>query len=359
VKTAAAALGLALLAAVPARAGTAARAVSRTLDRVAALLARENGADARTIAALDRRADGLYTEIAPRGWRAAAPLGEAALDAGRPEKVRLFAVVFLSRLGDPAAFAPLSRVALDPYQPLDLRSAAVQGLAALEVPREAARRVLCRLTADADAPRSLLDEALIPAERLGCADPAPLERLARRFGPRPKGADRETVLRAVRVLARSRGEAAVRALLGLVSYFPPLGPARAAAISALGRRAADLAADPGLDPLPVLGEALRTQTADPATMVVLVRLTAGEGPASEGLLLPLIDHPDAEVLAETAEALARLRCVKALPGLEAAAAGAMSDPRFGPEPGRPDPAVLLVRVQDAATALRRDADARR
>ncbi len=347
------------LAAVPARAETAGRSVARALDRAQALVAREDGADALTIAALDREAGALYRGIAPHGWRAAAPLGAAALDARRPVKVRLFAVVFLGRLGDPAAFAPLSKILLDPGQDPELRSAAVDGLAALEVPPEPARRVLCAALSQPELPRPLLDEVLIPLTRLGCAEPSAPARVARAFGARPSGGDLDTVARSLTVLSRTRGAAPARDLLSLVSYFPALSPARADAIAALARKRSAVAAALAPQALPVLREALRTQSDDPATMTQLVGLASSLGAPARDLLLPLVSHPDAEVLADAAAALARLRCVKALPGLEAVVAGAMSDPRFAPKPGRPDPAVLLERVQTAVADLRRDRDARR
>jgi hypothetical protein len=87
-------------------------------------------------------------------------------------------------------------------------------------------------------------------------------------------------------------------------------------------------------------------------MLILVRLADALGPEADGMLVPLASHPDAEILADAAEALARRKAAAALPALEAVVAGAINDPRFAPKPGRPDPAKLLARIDAAAQILR-------
>jgi hypothetical protein len=295
---------LALLLAAFAGATAPEAQVARALARVDALVAQEPGRDAPAVAGLDRRAEAVFDEIAPLGRRAVAPLGDAARDLKRTPKSRLFAVTFLSRLGDPASFRPLSDVLLDPEQDDDVRLSAAQGLAGLDIPLESARKTFCAALAQPQLPRPALDEALIALARLGCADPAPLERAARSFGPRPDARDLSTARRALVALARSRGDASVRRLLALAAYFPSRSAARAAAIAALGTRPADIVA---LAPesLPVVRDLLRSETDDPGTMLVLVPLAGAFGPAADGLLLPLASHPDAEVRAAAAEALAR------------------------------------------------------
>lgn len=343
----------ALLLAASARAqAPAARAVAGVLARVDALVAHERGRDARDIASLDRRAEALFAELKPLGWRAAAPLGDAAKDPGLSEKARLFAVVFLVKLDDPACFPPLSAVFLDAGQTTDARLAAAQGLEALEVPPQAARRTFCAALAEPELPLLLRDEALIAASRLGCDDPATLEKLVRGFGPRPDGAALTGARRALKALGRTRGAAAAKSLLALTVWYPR-GAARAAAIAALGEHRESLSSVLASRALPVVRDALRSETASPETMLVLVRLADGFGPQGDDLLLPLASHPDAEVLAAAAEALARRKVLKALPPLEAVAAGALNDPRFAPLPGRPDPALLLQRLESAVETLRR------
>jgi hypothetical protein len=349
---------LLVLFAAFARAQDPAADVARALARVDRLVAQEAGRDASAVAVLDRRAIAVFKDVALLGWRAAAPLGEAARDPKRRAKTRLFAVTFLARLNDPAAFEPLSSVMLDDEQDADVRLSAAQGLEALDVPPDAPRKAFCSALGRPGLPRPVFDETLIALTRLGCVDPAPLERAARRFGPRPGGRDLVAARRALDALARSPGQAPLRRLLALEDYFPSRSAARAAAIEALAERPADLAA---LAPqaLPVVRDALRSETAEPATMLALVPLADAFGPAADELLLPLAAHPDAEVLAAAAEALARRRLVAALPALDAVIAGAISDPRFAPKPGRPDPARLLERLEVAAAALRRARDAQK
>jgi hypothetical protein len=334
-------------------------AVRLAMARVDALVAQEPGRDARAVAELDRRAEGVYKDLAPLGWRSAAPLGDAARDLKRPPKSRLFAATFLAKLGDPACFPPLSDVLLDPAQDAEVRLSAAQGLTAVGAPPQSERKTLCAAAAQPDLPRPVLDEALIALTRLGCDDPAALESAARLFGARPGGRELVTVRRALDALARSSGEASLRRLLVLATYFPSDTDARAAALSALASRAPDLVSALAPEALPVARDALRSETAEPATMIVLVRLADAFGPEADDMLLPLASHLDAEVLAAAAEALARRKELAALPALDAVIAGALDDPRFGPKPGRPDPAQLLERIEAAAESLRRARDLRR
>jgi hypothetical protein len=344
---------LALLLAVPARAQTPAAKVANAMARVDALTAQESGKDARDVAALDLRAEAVFKDVAPLRWRAAAPLGEATRDAKRSPKSRLFAVTFLARLNDPAAFVPLSGVLLDADQDPETRLSAAQGLAALDVAPGAARKAFCAAAAQPGLPRPVLDETLIALDRLGCGEPAPLEKAARAYGPRPEGRDLVTARRALLALARSRDDASVRRLLALAGYFPSRSGGRAAAIEALGTRRDDLATALAPEARPFVRDALRSETAEPATMLILIRLADAFGPAADEYLVPLASHPDAEVLAAAAEALARRKAVPALPALEAVLAGALSDPRFGPRPDGKDPAQFLARLEAATAILRR------
>jgi hypothetical protein len=329
-------------------------AVASVMARVDALTAQEPGKDAREVAALDKRADALFKELAPLGWRAAAPLGAAASDLKRAPKSRFFAAVFLTKLHDPAAFEPLSKILLDADQDPDARQSAAEGLAELDVPPAAPRRSLCAALALPDLPRPVADQVLIALTRLGCDDPAALEREARAYGPRPSAAELVDVRRALAGLSRSRDEASAKRLLVLAGYFPPDGAARAAAIAALAAREKDYTTALAPEALGLLREALRSETADPAAMLVLVKFAAAFGPQAADLLLPLASHDDAEVLAAAAEVLARRKDVRALPALDSVIAGAMRDPRFAPKPGRPDPAVLLERIENAAALMRRE-----
>jgi HEAT repeat protein len=342
-----------LLAAGAASAQAPADGVARTMAKVDALVAREPGHDARFIDALDRQAAALFAAVKPLGWRAAVPLGAAARKPGRAPKSRLFAVTFLSKLRDPAAFAPLSDVLLDRDQDADVRVSAAQGLAELDAPPRAARRTFCAALSQADVPRAVSDEVLIALSRLGCEDAAPLAAVARAYGSRPAGADLASARRALTALGRSPGATSARALLALVAWSPPGGEIRAAAITALNRRREDLSTTLRPEALPVVRQALREETASPAPMLELIALADSFGPAGDELLLPLASHPDPEVLAAAAEALSRRKALAALPPLEAVLAGALNDPRYAPKPGRPDPALLLARLETAVQALRR------
>ncbi len=346
-------LALLLILQASAHAQTPNVAVAKTLSRVETLVASQKSKDAREIAALDRRALGYSRDLAPYGWRAVPSLAAAVKDAKRPAKVRFLAASYLGLLGDPAAFAPLSEVLLDPAQNPSLRALAAQSLSGLGVPGAAVRDALCAAVAQEDLPRETLDDALVGLATLGCRDTAPLARISHAYGPRPSGRDLATVRHALAVLGKSIGIESGRSLLALAAYFPPRGDARAVAIESIDARRAELAVWLKPETLPVVTEALRSESERFDTMRALARATRALGPEAAPALSRLTSHPDAEVLVAAAEALAEFKYLPALPALEAAVAGALTDPRFSPTEGRPDPAELLARVEKSVELLRR------
>jgi HEAT repeat protein len=325
------------------------------MAQVDALIRREVGRDAREISALDAQARLLFNEIKPLGWRAAPSLGEAAQDKGRPPKARLFAVIFLSKLNDPASFKPLSTVLRDAEQDPEVRLAAAQSLSALDSPPAATRSIFCSVLGQTGLPLPIQEELLIGLTRIGCPDESAsvLERTARAYGPRPESADRHRVTRALSVLGRSRGIESIRVLLRLIRYFPIASEPRAAAISALGQRSIDIDRRIMIEALPVVREAMRSETQSITSLLQMIPIAQSFGPQGDELLLPLVTHPDAEVVACAAEGAAKRKLVKALPSLESIVGGALNDPRFAPQKARPDPAQLLARIEAAVESLRR------
>lgn len=344
---------LLLALALPASAQTPQAVVERTMARAGKLVAAQKGKDAWERRDLDRAAQALYADIKPLGWKAAPALGAAVFDRKRPAKVRLFAVSFLALIRDPAAFAPLEDILLDPEQDPGVRALAAQSLPGQGASDAAVSGALCAALTQKELPREVLDNVMLALSRYGCTEPAALARVARSFGPRPAGKDLAVAAAALAALGRSRGSASGKELLALASYFPARGDARAAALKALDARRAELAAWLAPETLPVVVEALRSESDRWDTMLALIRLAVALGPDAAPALSRLADHPDAEVLADAAEALALFKRVEALPELEAVVAGALSDPRFSPKEGRPDPAVLLARLEKAVDALRR------
>ncbi len=327
--------------------------VASVLARAEKLIALQKGKDARDIAALDHRAEALYSEIKPLGWKAAPALGDAAEQLQRPLKLRLLATSFLGLTADPAALEPLEKILLDPDQDAGVRSMAAQSLPGIRASDASVSAVLCDAIAQKDLPPVVARETLLPLTRLGCRDHEALARWARAGGPRPTGDSLSTTLLALQALGRSRGVDSGRELLALTGYFPALGAARAGAIAALDARREELAAWLAPETLPVVSEALRSESDRPETMLALVRVARALGPDAAPALDRLASHPDAEVLAEAAEALVAFKRVEVIPRLEAVVAGALNDPRFSPKEGRPDPAALLARVEKALDALKR------
>lgn len=342
-----------LALALPVRAQSPEAAVSRVMTRVESLVAAQKGKDAGEIRDLDRKAEALSKDLAPLGWKAVPALAGYAQDRKRPAKVRLFAVTYLALTRDPAALAPLEEVLLDPEQDPIARSLAAQSLPGLRAPASAVQSALCSALDLPGLPREVAVETLIPLERLGCPSPDGLTRLIRAHGPRPEGVDLRVTLAALAVLGRSRGLESARAILAQVEYFPPLGEARAGAIRALYARRQDLSLWLKPEALPVVVSALRSESPRWDTMLPLIRTAVALGPLAAPALDRLATHPDAEVLAEAAEALAVFKRVETIPALESVVAGALHDPRFSPQDGRPDPAASLARIEKAVDALRR------
>lgn len=332
---------------------TPAVAARTVLARVEAIVSEQSANDSRQIAAGDRKALALVEELSPYGWRVTPFLAAATKDSRRPLKVRLLIISLLGKLGDPASFGPLEDILLDQTADASLRALAAHSLPDLGVSNAGLRRALCTAITQDSLPREALNDALLSLSHLGCQEPDALERISRAFGPNPKARDLATARMAMEALGSSRGSASGRTLLYLVSHFPPRTDARAAAISSLEKRAEELALWLKPELIPVLIEALRTESNRYDTMLPLVRAARTAGPETASSLARLLDHPDAEVLAEAAEALAALKHVEATRAIEGVAAGALSDPRFSPKEGRPDPAQLLARIEKSAETLRR------
>jgi len=344
---------LLLALALPLRAAEPEAVVQRVVIKTEKLMAAQKGKDAREIRDLDREAEGLYSQVKPLGWKAAPALGKAVQDLKLHTKTRLVAASFLGLIRDPAAFPPLEDIVLNVDQAPSVRASAAQSLPGQGAPDAVVGKVLCSVLAEPDLPREVLAESLLTLSRLGCVDTAELARLARAFGPRPSAADLPLAKAALSALGRSRGRESGLQLLSHIGYFPPQGEVRAAAIKALDARRAEIATWLAPDALPVVTEALRSESERWDTMLPLVRLAAALGPDGGKALSRLTRHPDAEVLAEAAEALVAFKDIEAIPALESVVAGAMNDPRFSPREGRPDPAVSLARLEKAVAALRR------
>lgn len=327
--------------------------VKRVVLKAEKLIAAQKGKDAREIRDLDREAQALHAQVKPLGWKAAPALGSAVQDLKLHTKTRLVAASFLGLIRDPAAFPPLEDILLNKEQAPSVRASAAQSLPGQGAPDAAVSKALCAVLAEPELPREVLAESLLTLSRLGCVDTASLARLARSFGPRPSEKDLPLAKAALSALGRSYGRESGRQIFSLIGYFPPQGEVRAAAIKALDARRAEIPTWLASDALPFVTEALRSESERWDTMLPLVRIMAALGPEGGKALSRLTRHPDAEVLAEAAEALVVFKDIGAIPALEAVVAGAMNDPRFSPKEGRPDPAVSLARLEKAVAALRR------
>jgi hypothetical protein len=344
------------LLALPASAAAPAVDVEKAFARISALLAAQRGQHAGDIDALDKLALAEEAGFKRHGWRAVEPLAAVASDLKRPMKERLFAASFLARTGDPLAAAALEEILLDSKQDPLVRGSAAESLAALPITRATARRILTAALADPALPREVLEPVLAKAALTGLSDAETGRLVLRRLGARPEGRAREAARLAAAALGRTYGAGAVDALLDLLRWYPADSALRGDVVAALAAKRRDLLTFRRAQARPALEEALRSETAHPARMVLLSRLGADYGPELAPALARLARHPDAEVLVEAAEGLARVKdreaARRALPEFEAVVAGALSDPRFSPKDGRPDPAALLGRLERAVAALK-------
>lgn len=349
------AAALAVLLALPA-AATPESDVTRVFARIHVILFSGQDEDARAIAARDRMAAAEGEALRRHGWRAVRPLGEVAANIARPKKERLLAASFLALTGDPLAAEPLEKLLLDAGQDPQVRGAAAESLAALPLSKGHARRVMTQALGDPELPRDALEPCLAKVSVTGFADAETARLLLRRLGSRPGGRTLEASRLALRGLGKTFGAGAVDALLDLLGWYPADSPLRPDAVAALEAKSGDLLSFRRPQARTALESLLRSESDRPLSMNALVRLSAAYGPELAPALARLSRHPDAETLVEAAEALIHLKDKKAaaaaLPGLQAVAAGAFSDPRFSPRQGRPDPGVLLARLEKAISALK-------
>lgn len=303
--------------------------------------------------ALDRQIFALGPAIKAAGPAAAAPLEALARDEKKLPKTRVWAVNFLALLEDPAAFRPLSSLALDTKLPELVRAQAMSGLATTGVSHQALRRPVCAALAQKDLPAHELAEALLLASKTGCDDPKILARRAKDQGSSPaKDPPARLAKLAIEALAVSQKADAARELLALHGFYKPRAPQRGLTLSALLAQRENLKllrAQAVSFACATLGEEADAPDNALAALKLIVDLNAKECAKP---LLRALKNPDAEVVAADAEALADLGINEAKPRLSDLLDKAISDERFAPRPGKPEPRALLARIERALIRLR-------
>jgi HEAT repeat protein len=102
-----------------------------------------------------------------------------------------------------------------------------------------------------------------------------------------------------------------------------------------------------------LTRTIRSESRRPQTIAAALPVLASLGnPEDVPLLRRLLRHPDAEVVTAAAEALAGLQVFPVREDISLILARVHEDRRFTPLPGRPDPRVLIERLQEAQRRLR-------
>lgn len=326
--------------------------VARVFSQIEDITRRQPGQDARKIRALDRKIGGFKTQVVPLGISAVPALGSIASDKSRPMKVRLWAVAFMGFIDDPSVFPFVKGILEDASDHEQLRAAAADEIGALGLPPRETREVLCRVLEDPGAPEIVLSRALFQLSTLGCNDPAPLEKWARRWGPKPSPKEAPKVLRAIAALGRSPSPEAARDLLRLLDYYRQGAAQKEAVLAALVLKQKDLDAFRPEAAQSVRAALLSESQNPPAAVLALKLLSFLEDRDAAPLLLKLLDHPDCAVVAAAAQTLADLDIQEAREPLKRIIDNLLEDPRFYSAPGR-EPQKMAVQIQAAADSLLR------
>lgn len=344
----------AALSLAPARAAAPAASredILRIFKDIDASCREQEKASTSRAAAIERRVKAFKPLVLRWGAAGVPVLGEIARDKKRARKTRLWALSFASLTGDPGAFPALEATLLDRDEHPDLREAAASYIAAL--PPEAAsparrRRTLCAPLSEENLPRTLVIELAHHAARFGCGEIDAVAARAREFGHRPEGLDGRAARDLIGALADSADGRAVEVLAGLLAHYPALSPQRVAILRALlGRREV---------PPPSSAALIRQALSDdrkskPASILGIRLLSKMKDDLSTGLFIQELAHPEPEVVAEAAKALASGGAKNGIPAIEDVLYNIIDDPRFAPAPGR-DPADLVNQIQSALTALK-------
>ncbi|MBI5242820.1 MAG: HEAT repeat domain-containing protein [Elusimicrobia bacterium] len=331
----------AIAAAQPADEGQRAAAALRAMEVIAA---QQKGADPLGQRSVDKTLEGFGAKFRAMGARAIEPLSAYLGDKRRPRKVRLYAAAFLGLIGDPGALDALKDRLADPEEDAGLRAAALQAAGSLRLSVPAKRALAEKAAFDPSAPALLLREALGVLAETGSDETAKLEKLAKRYGPDPRGTREIFASHALSALLSSRRPAEA-SLVSLLRYFKKGTRLRAETLSTLRARkpkAKDISREDtdfiatllfdekgrtALEAARLLGE-----LADSRAAASLIRALKAEGPA---------------LLAEAAEALVKLGDPSAQAPLSKLSEGLIRDPRFVPR-GSLDPRPYAVRIQKAA-----------
>ncbi|MBI3551171.1 MAG: HEAT repeat domain-containing protein [Elusimicrobia bacterium] len=339
-----------VLAAILSAAETPRQAVERVFSRVEALEARQFNQDARAVRELDRQIEALKPEIVALGGEAVAPLSGIAGDAKRSEKTRLWALSFLALTRDPGSLNPLKSALYDAKTPPLLRAEAAAAVPGLDLGSAAKRGVLCDAL-KLELPPDALRQTLFALSRLGCDETSGLETRALEYGSTPSAKQAPLVGYAAAALGVSKPVGAARTLWRLFDFFAKRSPQRLAVLQALlaqreNQRVFEKEA------LGRAQDALLSESEAPANAIAAARLLASfDDEAAAPLLLRFLKNKDAEVVAECAEALARLKANEAKAPLRKILDEVASDPRFAPIPGKPEPRELVSRIQKALDSL--------
>ena len=314
------------------------------------LVSLQDDKPADEVRALDKQLDALQPKFARLGEAALPALSKEMFDEKQQLKTRLWLVMYLQSVRSVETFPALRRMALDSAQPDTLRDAAARALAGSEAGKAARSRALCEAL-DKEPGPLLRREALFELSRLGCEDPAPLERAAAAGGPKPKGPAAVEAGLALAALERSAPPSAVDALERLIRRYGKGSPERARALDALTARAPQLQLDRARWSQRGV-ELLREESRHPATQAAALRLLGalGDPSVAETCARHLAD-PDPRVVVAAAEALAALGARDRAPAVDAVVSNYYSDPRFANAPGV-DPIALYDRLAAALKALK-------
>lgn len=318
----------------------------------ASLVQQQQGKPADEVRVIESKLASLNKEAKKLGPAGAPMLGTVAADPKKPAKLRLWMVVYLQTINDPASFSPLKAVLLDKTAPDAVRSQAARAVADAPVGALAKRRALCAsLDPNLEAGRETLLETLFALSRLGCEEPSLLELRAFDTKLEPQGDEIKDVMLAVAALGKTRAPAALDSLDRLFAHFRAGSPQRKQILETLLSRVDEMGPERRSWTDRAMGMFDR-ETKFPANAEIALRLLAALGdPKPIDLAARLLKNKDGALVVGAAEILARHDRREYLEKLDALVLGFHQDERFSAAPHR-DPAKLLERLEAAANKLR-------
>jgi HEAT repeat protein len=301
---------------------------------------------------LDRELENTARKLTALGEKATPALKWYATQKKRPLSVRLYAVATMGLIGDLRTHATLKTLVRDKAEDPGLRSAALQAIAGLKLPARERWRFLEEAAATGH-PETVRREAFVQLAVVPGEDADLLEAAAKRFGAKPKDAKELTAGHAIKALQISRSNDAEAALFRLLSYFHVGHSLRAKALTALSHRRlilgqGRLGRKLGGDEFSTLTRVIFDEKGELPLQAARLLGSLADRRATKPLIRVLRRKQDPALVTAAALSLKAIGDPKGVAAVNKLLANLVSDTRFRPAPGKPDPRQYALQVRRAA-----------